>query len=217
MIILIVDAIPKFRVSFENRRKFFIKGVNLIAELFLVFICHAGVDFVDLILILFNFGQVCKQSRFFLFAQKAQIFNKAFKRLSGTFTGNICGGNAGIGRTLSRFLPIRRSSSCRYGNNAQRKYESENCCKYVFFAFHSKCSFNIICGFPSRNISITKRSSPFTAKTLENCHKIVRSKSRVLAPFFNSQQQHLREVPSASPPVHISHGIRQPFFELHRF
>ena len=74
--------------------------------------------------------------------------------------------------------PLPPMETAAENNNTQCKYESENCGKYGFLAFHGKYSFDFICGFPSRNISISKQSSPFTAKTLENCHKTVRIENR---------------------------------------
>ena len=84
-VILIVDAFPKLRVAFKNRVELFIESVDFTVKPICVLVRQATVKLINLRFQRFNLGKVRKQSRFLLFAQKAQIFNKAFKRLSDTF------------------------------------------------------------------------------------------------------------------------------------
>ena len=65
-VVLIVDALPKFRVSFEYRSEFAVHGIDLIIKTVRVFVSHAGIDLVDLLLKRLDLFKVGDKRRFFL-------------------------------------------------------------------------------------------------------------------------------------------------------
>ena len=91
LVVRIVDALPKFCVPVKDFRYFGFDFVNLTVELVCVFVGHAVIDSVNLLLKPCKLVKVGNKSRSFLFGQSVEISDKALNGRHTAVVGRLDG------------------------------------------------------------------------------------------------------------------------------